>query len=180
MITTGFTFALQHSSKFGIVCDPTTRILLPEKRRNMVDIPGRSGAHMHTDGTYRVRQEIFHCYYIPQNGKSLSDATRDIAAWLAKDGVLVFDNEPDKYYTAYFTGAIPSVRHLKYGEFDLTFTYSPPFAYTETKQVVKSITSAEDFVMAIVNGTADTPCRIIIKNEGATTISNIRIKRSLQ
>lgn len=179
MITTGFTFCGKHSSQYGIICDPTTRLLLPEKRRTMIDIPGRSGAYMQSDGTYLIREESFHCYFTKPEDKSLADAVRDIAAWLAVDGTLIFDNEPDKKYTAYYTGTVPSIRHLKYGEFDLTFTYNPPFAYTDMKQKIQVIHSSADGVEIPVEGTAPTPCRIIIQNNGNTTIQNIRVTRSI-
>lgn len=178
MVTTGFKFRNVSSKLYGIVCDPTTRMLLPEKRRTIVDIPGRSGVYMQTDGTYLVRSETFHCYFIKPENKTLAEAARDIAAWLSQDGRIEFDNEPNKYYDAYFTGAVPSTRHLHYGEFDLTFAYSPPFAYTETQQIIATVRSEADSVIVPVNGTADTPCRIIIVNNGSTTLNNIRVTRS--
>ena len=178
MITTGFTYATKHSSEFGIVCDPTTRIIFPEKRRMITDIAGRSGHHMQTDGTYLARQESFHCYFKKLEGKTIESA-RDIAAWLSTDGVLQFDNEADKYYDAYVSGALPQERHLKYGEFDLMFTYSPPFAYTHTKQVQKVLTASGGTIEAIMNGTVDTPVRIIIRNTGNTIIQNLRVSRKV-
>lgn len=181
MITTGFKYGNYHSSNFGIVCDPSTRIIFPEKRRMITDIAGRSGHHVHTDGTYLVRQESFHCYFKKElvGGKSLADSARDIAAWLANDGVLQFDNEPDKYYDAYVTGALPQERHLKYGEFDLVFNYNPPFAYTAMKEVRYTLTASGGSLEALMEGTVDTPCRIIIRNTGNTIIRNLRVSRSL-
>ena len=179
MITTGFKYGNYHSSSFGIVCDPSTRIIFPEKRRMITDIAGRSGHHVHTDGTYLVRQESFHCYFTKPSGKTLAEAARDIAAWLANDGVLQFDNEPDKYYDAYVTGSLPQERHLKYGEFDLVFNYNPPFAYTAMKEVRYQLIASGGSLQAQMDGTVDTPCRIIIRNSGNTIIRNLRVSRSL-
>jgi len=180
MITTGFTFNSGHSESYGIVVDPTSRIILPEKRRILTDIPGRSGYHVQSDGTYLARQESFHCYYVKPDNMSLADSARRIALWLSGEGRLEFDNEPGKYYDAFVVGAPPQQRHLKYGEFNVTFCYSPPFAYTEKQEQTATITSNSGFILLPVNGTADTPCRIIIKNMGNRVIQNIRVTRSIQ
>ena len=181
MVTTGFTFNAVHSEIYGIVVDPSQRIILPEKRRILTDVPGRSGTNVYTDGTYLTRQETFHCYYKRPENKSLADSARDIALWLsAEDATLIFDNEPDKFYYAFVVGATPQVRHLKYGEFDLTFCYSPPFAYTAMQELVFTITSNSGTVEIPVLGTAETPCRIIIKNVGTQVINNLRVARKVQ
>ncbi len=180
MITTGFTFCGKHSDEFGIVCDPQTRILIPAKRRTIVTIPGRSGYYINSDGTYDARVETFHCYFKKPDNVPLADQARKIAYWLSADGLLAFDNEPDKYYDAYFSAAPPQVRHLKYGEFDLEFTYSPPFAHTTQKYVISTVKSSNNGIVIPVDGTADTPCRIIIKNVGSTTIRNIKVTRQIE
>ena len=180
MITTGFTFNSAHSDSFGIVVDPTQRIILPEKRRILTNIPGRSGYRVQSDGTYLARQETFHCYYKKPSDISLADSARRIALWLSGEGQLEFDNEPGKYYDAFVVGAPPQVRHLKYGEFDVTFCYSPPFAYTEMQEYSAIIVSNDGSLLLPVNGTADTPCRIIIRNVSNTVIQHIRVTRSVQ
>ena len=179
MVTTGFTFRGRHSSEFNIICDPSSRELIPERRRTLITIPGRSGSYVQDDNTYNDRSESFTCYYTKRDDSDISLQAREIAAWLAEDGVLCFDNEPDKFYDAYFSGSLPLTKHLKYGEFDLQFTYSPPFAYTAQQQHVQVITSEDDAVNISVEGTAPTPCRLIIRNNGDTTIENLRIAYKL-
>lgn len=181
MVTTGFTFNGVHSEHYGIVVNPSQRIIFPEKRRIMTDVPGRSGYHVYTDGTFLPRQETFHCYFKKPAEISLADAARNIALWLnAENAQLIFDNEPDKFYYAFVIGALPQERHLKYGEFDLTFCYSPPFAYTEMKEIVMIITSNTGEIQIPVIGTADTPVRITIRNIGNKVINNIRVIRKVQ
>lgn len=180
MITTGFTYAGIHSSTFGIICDPTTRVILPEKRRMVTDIAGKSGHHMQSDGTYLAREESFHCYFKKLEGKTIAESARDIAAWLSTDGALQFDNEPDKFYDAYVSGALPQARHLQYGEFDLTFTYNPPFAYTAMQNNRGEISASGGYIDVEMRGTVATPCRIVIRNTGNTIIQNMRISRSLK
>ena len=179
MIKTGFTFRGIHSSEYNIICDPSSRQLIPERRRSLLIIPGRSGSYKQEDGAYNDKAETFTCYYTKKPDRDISLQAREIAAWLAEDGVLCFDNEPDKFYDAYFSGALPLTKHLKYGEFELAFTYSPPFAYTEQQSLVQVIEKESDVITIPVAGTAPTPCRIIIRNDGDTTIENLRIAYKL-
>lgn len=179
MVTTGFTFRGIHSSTFNIICDPQSRQLIPGRRRNLITIPGRSGSYVQDDGTYSDREESFTCYYTKKDDSNISLQAREIAAWLAEEGVLCFDNEPDKYYNAFFSGTMPLTKHLKYGEFTLSFIYSHPFAYTAQQQIVQTITNREESIMIPVQGTAPTPVRIIIRNAGGSTVENIRIEHKL-
>ena len=94
----GFTFNGVHSSEFNIYCDPASRQLIPEKRRSLTVVPGRSGSFAQTDGAYNDRSESFTCYYTRQPGTDIARQAREIAAWLSENGVLRFDSEPDKYY----------------------------------------------------------------------------------
>jgi len=171
----GFVFNGRHSSEFNIYCDPASRQLIPEKRRLFTVVPGRSGSYAQEDGAYNVRTESFNCWYTRQPGTDIAQQAREIAAWLSENGELRFDSEPDKYYKAYFTGAPPLAKHLLYGEFTLTFAYSPPFAFGEQQSVTLLITGDTDVLPIQVLGTAATPCRIIIDNIGDTTIENLRI-----
>ena len=69
-------------------------------------------------------------------------------------------------------------QHLKYGEFDLTWSYNPPFAFGRT--VTQPITSGENAVA--YRGTAETPCIIVLKNLSTANVLNITItaiKRSV-
>lgn len=172
----GFTFNGIHSSRFNIYCNPSSRTLLPEKRRALISVPGRSGNYSQEDGAYNDRSEVFICTYTRQPGTDIHLQAREIAEWLSEKGRLYFDNEPDKYYNAYFTGAPPLAKHLSYGEFELTFTYSPPFAIGAEQAESKVITAAEDTITIRSRGTAPTPCRIIIVNRGTSTIANLRIE----
>ena len=179
MITTGFTFRGVHSSEYNIICDPTSRQLMPERRRNTITIAGRSGSYKQDDGSYNDRTETFTCYYIKKDDSNISEQAREIAAWLATDGELCFDNEPDKFYTAYFNGPLQLTKHLKYGEFELSFTYSPPFAYTAQQSQTTRVRSESNVILIKSSGTEKTPCRLIVVNNGNTTIKNLNITYQL-
>ena len=171
----GFTFNGRHSSEFHIYCNPESRILLPEKRRLLTTIPGRSGVYAQEDGGYAPREEAFTCTFTGQGLTDISAQARAIAAWLSKTGTLTFDHEPDKSYFASFIGSLPLAKHLQYGEFTLTVQYSPPFAFSEPHAIEQTIQQNETAVTVPIAGTAPSPCRIIVDNIGTKPIQNLRI-----
>ncbi|HMM30663.1 MAG TPA: phage tail family protein [Clostridia bacterium] len=179
MLTTGFTFRGVHSSTHGIVCDPTSRQLLPQKRREYIVIPGRSGVHVQSNGSFDVKTEQFKCGFLKNTEKTVSEMSRDIADWLSEDGLLEFDNEPGLFYNAFFSNAPPLEKRDQYAMFDLVFTYNPPFAFTAQHDFAALIASEANAIVVPVAGTAPTPVRIIIHNTGDTTINNLRITRYL-
>ena len=180
MITTrGFTFNGHHSSEFNVYMKPDSRVLIPELRKSAITVPGRSGSYYQNDGAYNARTESVTCWYTRKPGLTIPEQSRQIAAWLSEEGTLIFDNEPDKYYIATFSGAPSLSQHQSYGEFSLTFTYSPPFAFSEQRSLETVITQQNTDVVIPVSGTAQTPCRIVIYNGGTSTIENITIEHSM-
>lgn len=178
----GFTFRGVHSSAFGIRGVHTqdqSRLILPPRREGKLTIPGRSGYY---DGAvrnvYDERLESVLCCFTCPPGKTVPELCREIAYWLSGTGRLSYDKEPDKYYTAHITGGPPMVQHLKYGEFTLTWSYNPPFAFGRT--VTQPIHSGENPIR--YEGTAETPCVIVLRNlsdADAAHITLTAVKRSV-
>lgn len=178
----GFTFRGVHSSAFGIHGIHTqdqSRFILPPRREGKITIPGRSGYYDGTPrGIYDERVESILCSFKCPQGKTVPEVCREIAYWLSGTGRLAYDKEPDKYYTAHVTGGPPMAQHLKYGEFTITWSYNPPFAYGRT--VTLPIHSGENPIA--YEGTAETPCVIVLKNLSAADVQTITltaIKRSV-
>lgn len=168
----GFTFRGKHSSEFGIYTQDTGRTILPPRREGKVVIPGRSGYYDGTAGNvYDERDESIHCAFKCPGGKTVPEMCREIAYWLSGTGRLTYDKEPDKYYMARVSGGPPMAQHLKYGEFDLTWNYNPPFAFGRT--VTQLIATGENLVS--YQGTAETPCIIVLRNASAANILNVTI-----
>jgi predicted phage tail component-like protein len=172
----GFTFKGIHSSEFGVVETPQSRVLSPTKKRTLIEIPGRSTAYIEEDGSYSSRSESILCSYVAQEGISLQRQVRLIAGWLDGVGELTFDYEPEMHYNAYLSSAPPAVKHLEYAQFTLTFTINHPFAY-ETATNKNVIITDETPVKINTGGTVETPVRIFIKNTGQSTINNLIITR---
>ena len=171
----GFTFKGVHSSTLGVYETPESRVLLPQKRRTLIDIPGRSTAVVQEDGGYNSRVESISCSYVPKPGENLQRQVRLIAGWLSGVGELTFDYEPEMHYNAFLSSAPPTVKQmaLQYATFELEFTCNHPFAYETAQQVqVEGVQSGQAFICE-TGGTIPTPVRLIIKNTGGTPIHNL-------
>ena len=168
----GFTFRGRHSSLFGIHPVDQARVILPPRREGRIAIPGRSGYYDGVPGgVYDERQESILCAFTRPGDRTVAEVCREIAYWLSGTGRLVYDKEPDKYYTARLSGAPPMAQHLKYGEFTLTWSCNPPFAFGRT--VSQAIQKGEN--AAAYAGTAPTPCVIVLRNVSAASAANITI-----
>ena len=170
----GFTFNNQHSSSFHIVMKSVNRTLLPAKRRVGYAIPGRDGTYYGPDTpNYENRQIIVLISFRGEdhNLETLRERIRKIAEWLsATSGQLVFDDEPEKAYTASVDSGVNLNQMMTWGECELTFNCQP-FAYAATKEeVITDGVNVLDY-----KGTAEAPCRIIIENPNKYAVSNIVI-----
>ena len=160
----GFSFKGVHTSKFGIYTQDQSRTLLPPKREGKITIPGRSGYYDDVGAVYNERAESVLCSFVCPEGKTVPEVCREIAYWLSGSGRLIFDREPDKYYLARLSGGPPMSQHLKYGEFTITWSYNPPFAFGKT--ITEPLKNGEN----------------VIRNTSETDISNVTItaiKRSV-
>lgn len=174
----GFSFKGVHSSKFGIYTQDQSRTLLPPKREGKITIPGRSGYYDDVGAVYDERAESVLCSFVCPEGKTVPEVCREIAYWLSGSGRLIYDKEPDKYYTARLSGGPPMSQHLKYGEFTITWSYNPPLAFGKT--ITQQITNGENVIA--YQGTAETPCVIVLRNTSETDVVNVSItaiKRSV-
>lgn len=168
----GFTFRGKHSSAFGIHTVDQERVIAPPRREGRIAIPGRSGYYDGVDGgVYDERQESILCSFACPRGKTVPELCREIAWWLSGAGRLSYDKEPDKYYTARLSGAPPMAQHLKYGQFTLTWSCNPPFAFGKTVSapIAKGVNALG------YAGTAPTPCVIVLRNVSTASVANITI-----
>lgn len=170
----GFTFKGVHSSVYDVYENPESSVLLPQKRRTLIEIPGRSESFVQEDGGYDNRIETISCSYIAKPGQNLLRQVRLIAGWLSGIGELTFDYEPEMHYNAFLSSAPPTVKQLamQYATFELEFTINHPFAYETAQQQLMDVNSGEAFSV-ITDGTISTPIRLIIKNTGSETIRNL-------
>lgn len=144
-------------------------ILKPALRERKITIPARSGTYDFGAKYYDERTIVVECDTI--RSLTASDK-RELAYILSAKDKITFWDEPDKYYVGRIYDAAEIERIGGIGlYFPLTFTCEP-FAYGETKNV---IFTAAKTLKPNYAGTADTPTRIEITNNGASAATGIQI-----
>ncbi len=173
----GFTFKNIHSSKYGITFSNDSRALMPQIRRSTIELAGKSGSYDLGSKVYDERSESFHCYFYKRGFAGSAEQAREIAFWLSGTGPLIFDDEPDKVYTATVVNAPSLKRRVLYGEFDLEFRFNPPFALSKKyRQVSEENQTLPTKLTVKSEGTFETPCiiRVVAKAQiNKLTISAI-------
>lgn len=181
----GFTFKGIHSSVYGVRETPTSTALSPLKRRNLIEIPGRSNSVIQEDGGYEPNSISLLCTYVPDDPYSVSRNTykqaRKIAGWLDGVGELTLDYEPGLHYNAYLSSSPPTTIMLEYAAFTLDFTITHPFAYESTIEKEARLGESTDNgvennkMMIVTAGTTKTPVKIIIRNITQQPITHLKI-----
>lgn len=151
---------------------------MPAKRSRQYEIEGRHGVVDFGDETYEMRDiSIQIVIHGSLTHTELRQKVRDAAYWLSGSGNLVFDDEPEKAYTAKIISAISLEQFVTTGMATVVFRCQP-FAQTPNfSQVVKTSTARPTLMTVTSGGTQDTPVRIIINNTGTTTIGSIELQR---
>lgn len=170
-----FTFKGVRDTDMGVNALPFTRTLKAEQRVIQTYVAGRDGTYDWTDGTYANGTITIPCIYF---GSTAPATIRQVAAWLAGSGQLIFDDEPDKYYEAHVYNTADLERQLYEGAFEITFTVFP-FALSQVHTQTGTISTSGGALRVVVDGTANTPCLITIINNGDETINAIRISHAM-
>lgn len=176
----GFTFANIHSSTYELYVRSDNRTITPALRKNEFVIPGRHGTLDFGNNTYEPRFITMELFLVRKTMEDLRKQARDIAHWLSKSGLLVFDDEPDKAYQAKVYNNIDIEEIAAYGKSMVTFECQPFAESLEYRQVnIPSITDNAHEIKVNVSGTAETCCIITIKNNGTSNINNITLVRKV-
>lgn len=170
-----FSFGGITDQAMGVQVQGITRVIKPAKRNIQTVIAGRSGTYDTTANAYDSIQIVMDCMYVGNNAPLFA---RQMALWLSGTNDLIIADEPDKTYTATVWADIPEDYVFSLRHFTLTFTCQP-FARSEAQQESRVITTSGGGMLIDVDGTAPTPCRIIIQNTGTTTITNLTITHSV-
>jgi len=173
----GFTFNNRHSSEFKVVAQSDDRSLLPEKRRNEYIIPGRDGVLDYNNNTYEKRVITVRLSIVSRSLETLRQSARDTAKWLSGEGLLIFDDEPDKSYQAKVYQPLPLTPLISCGETVVMFDCQPFAESRFFRQTDDSTTNRTHHTLVSPDGTQDTPCIIIVRNIGTTNISGIKLVR---
>ena len=122
----GFTFNNTHSGTMGVVFRSVDRTLLPAKRVTQYTIPGKSGTYDIADG-YQNREISCEVSFIGEGYKypGVRSRARAVAGWLSGEGLLVFDDEPEKAYSAKVIAGISIEQIAVTGKCPVTFLCGP-------------------------------------------------------
>ena len=127
----GFTYNAIHSNSFNIIAKSVNRPLLPVLRKRELTIPGKHGVYQFGDETFEKRTIEIEMKYIGTSFEELRTRARSIAVWLNGfngSQQLIFDDEPDKYYSAKIYSEIGLSNLFKTGEARIILECDP-FAY---------------------------------------------------
>jgi predicted phage tail component-like protein len=173
----GFTFSGKHSSEFFVVSLSVDRMALPPKRITEYEIPMRDGTIEYIDYTYAKRKISVNISVIASTLEQLRERVRAVAKWLSGDGLLIFDDEPDKAYQAKVVEGISITQIVKCGECQVVFDCQPFAEAIDYDRVLATVTQNGQEITLNNVGTQRTPCRIIITNTGPGNITDIILTR---
>lgn len=170
-----FSFGGITDLSMGVLVTGVTRPIKPNKRNVQTVIPGQSGTFDFTADDYDPEQIVMDCMY---TGADPVNFARQLAVWLSGTNDLIMADEPDKAYIATVWVEISEEYVFTLRHFTLTFTCQP-HARSAAQQLDAEVTVSGGGLTLMVEGTAPTPCRIIIHNTGTTTIRNLSITQSV-
>lgn len=174
---TGFFFNTQHSRDFWMSMEDAHRPLLPELRRNEYEITGRHGTVGFGGETYAKRHIAVDIAFIDLDVRNLQLLARRLAHWLSGEGLLWFDDEPDKAYDAKVFAAVDTEQIIRTKRASVIFECQPFAKTINFLQSVHNGASSGHIMEIFSNGTVPTPAIIIITNTGNIDTSNITIRR---
>lgn len=169
MIGDSFQFGKYNSREDWGIRVIATDVLLPPKKENKIDIPGKHGRYSSKNTVYDERIVRVLCVLEKQITKA---DLREIAYGLSSRRRLYLWNEPDKYYNAeiYDSSEITDFPKEVMREFTLTFICDP-FAYGKFKK--EQLETGKNKIN--YDGTINSETKITLVNNGSTDISNIQI-----
>lgn len=142
---------------------------LPPKRARKISVPGRSG--MYDFGAECWDERTLRIACTLERTLSKSDF-REIVYQLSQKRQLRLWNEPEKFYMAelYDPSEVQDYFMESMRDFELNFICEP-FAYGKTVSV--PIQAGRNVIE--YEGTAETPCIILLRNNSARNVQNLRI-----
>ncbi|MBE6069703.1 MAG: hypothetical protein E7211_18730 [Clostridium lundense] len=175
----GFTFNNTHSRDMGVVFKSTDRTLLPAKRVTRYVIPGKSGTYDIEDG-YDNREIVCEVSFVGESYRypGVRSRARAVAGWLSGEGLLVFDDEPEKAYQAKVIGGVSIEQIAVTGHCEVVFSCAPFAESLEYNQQRATSVSLPHTETVNVNGTQETDCLVYITARGKIkdlTVTRIKV-----
>lgn len=139
----------------------------PERRGEMLNVPGRHGFLFESDNAYNSKTLEIECTFLPPDGKTqdeIDTLIKEILVWLDGSSELIFSDYPNYYYDATIINSIPIERLFKrYRRFIVTFEVQP-FSKSKIPVIVDKITTSEQTIN--VSTYYDTPLIVNLEATG--------------
>lgn len=174
----GFSFNHTHSREMGVVFRSVDRTLLPRKRVTQYTIPGKSGTYDIEDG-YENRVISCEVAFVGDGHSytGLRSRARAMAGWLSGEGPLVFDDEPQKAYSAKVLDGISIEQIAITGKCEVAFECKPFAESLEYNQQVANGVTLPHTEEIAVEGSQETDCLIYVTAQSnITRLTFTRIK----
>lgn len=160
-----------NSREMGISILKLPPRIKPERRGEMITVPGRDGFLFESDNGYNGKTLEIECTFLPPDNKTKEEIDKmimEILVWLDGNGDLIFSDYPDYYYEAKIINAIPIERLFKrYRRFIIAFEVQP-FSKSVKSYVVNKATTEEETIS--VETYYETPLKVNLEATGNVEI----------
>ncbi len=162
-----FIYKGKNSREMGISLLKLPPIIKPERRGELITVPGRDGFLFESEDAFNGKTLEIECTFLPPDGKSKEEIDaliQEILVWLDGNGKLIFSDYPNYYYDATIINAIPIERLFKrYRRFIIAFEVQPFSKSIEP--TILPVVVADEQVINVVSF-FDTPPRIYLEAIG--------------
>ena len=144
-----FIYREKNSRDMGISILKLPPRIKPERRGEIINVPGRDGFLFESDDAYNNKTLEIECTFIPPEGNTqnqIDAMIMNILVWLDGNGKLIFSDYPGYYYEATIINSIPIERLFKrYRRFIISFEVQPFSKSLIPSQIEKQTLEEEIF-----------------------------------
>lgn len=144
-----FIYKEKNSRDMGISILKLPPRIKPERRGEIINVPGRDGFLFESDEAYNNKTLEIECTFIPPEGNTqnqIDAMIMDILVWLDGNGKLILSDYPGYYYEATIINSIPIERLFKrYRRFMVSFEVQPFSKSLIPSQIEKQTLEEEIF-----------------------------------
>jgi len=144
-----FIYKEKNSRDMGISILKLPPRIKPERRGEIINVPGRDGFLFESDDAYNNKTLEIECTFIPPEGNTqnqIDAMIMDILVWLDGNGKLIFSDYLGYYYEATIINSIPIERLFKrYRRFMVSFEVQPFSKSLIPSQIEKQTLEEEIF-----------------------------------
>lgn len=166
-----FIYKGKNSREMGISILKLPPRIKPDRRGEIINVPGRDGFLFESDDAYNSKNFEIECTFIPPDGytqEEIDTLIMEILVWLDGNGELIFSDYPNYYYDASIINAIPIERLFKrYRRFIVAFEVQP-FSKALTPTVITKSTKEEQVIS--VSSYYETPLKVNLVATGDVEI----------